>query len=70
MQQSKCPICSCKEFHVKNPDDAYEIYAFEYRDGKICFDPGVDSSGCPQIDDGTETFCNACAWHDKFSKIK
>ncbi len=33
MTQSKCPVCGCKKFHVKNPDDDYDVYEFECQDG-------------------------------------
>ena len=39
-------------------------------DGEICFEEDVDADECPQINDATETFCNQCAWHDKFEKLK
>jgi predicted nucleic acid-binding Zn ribbon protein len=31
MTQSKCPVCNCEKFHVKNPDDEYDVYEFECR---------------------------------------
>jgi hypothetical protein len=55
---------------VKDPDDAYETYEFECRDGEICFDAEVDTEACPEVGDDTETYCNACAWHDKFDQLK
>lgn len=70
MRQSKCPACGCEKFYVKNPDDEYDIYEFECRDGEACFDEDPDGDECPEIDPGTETFCHACAWHDKFGKLK
>jgi hypothetical protein len=70
MTQSKCPVCACKTFYVKNPDDEYDIYEFEYDEGEVCFKDDLDDDECPAIQDSTETYCNACAWHDKFNKIK
>ena len=70
MAESKCPVCGCKKFHVKNPDDDYDVYEFECRDGEVSFEEDLDDDECPQVSDTTETFCNACAWHDKFNKIK
>jgi len=55
---------------VKDPDDEYETYLFECRDGAICFEANLNADECPDINDVTETFCNGCAWHDKFHKIK
>ncbi len=70
MRQSKCPLCGCGKFHVKDPDDPYEIYEFECRDGDICFEDDSTDKECPRIGAGTETFCNACAWHGRFDTLK
>lgn len=71
MKQGKCPICGCKQFYVKNPDDEYDIYQFECKEGKVCFDTDMeDDSYTPEIGKETETFCNDCAWHDKFDELK
>jgi hypothetical protein len=70
MAESKCPVCGCKKFHVKNPDDDYDVYEFECRDGEIYFEEDLEDGDCPPVSDATETFCNACAWHDKLNKIK
>ncbi len=70
MTQSKCPVCHCKTFHVKNPADEYDYYEFECRDGEVCFEEDLDEDECPMVKDDTETYCNACAWHDRFDTIK
>ena len=49
MAQSKCPVCNCKQFYVKNPDDEYDIYEFECSDGEVCFDDDLDDDECPVI---------------------
>jgi hypothetical protein len=67
---SKCPVCSCRRFYVKDPDDQYETYEFECKDGIVRFDESLNEDKCPDIYEDTETYCNACAWHDKFSKLK
>ena len=61
----KCPVCGSVKFYVKDPDDEYETYEFEFVDGEIR--PGADMNGSelPAIGAGTETFCNQCAWHGK-----
>ena len=69
MAGKKCPTCGCKVLYVKDPDDAFETYEFECRDGKICFDPDVDAAVVPEISSGTETYCTKCSWHDKFNKL-
>jgi hypothetical protein len=70
MGESKCPVCGSKTFHVKHPDDQYDIYEFECRDGEVRFQEDLADEDCPPIDDSTETYCNTCAWHDKFDKLK
>lgn len=66
----KCPFCRSEHFFVKDPEDAYETYAFRCRDESICFDPDVDASLAPLIDTDTETFCSQCAWHGKYQELK
>ena len=70
MTQSKCPACGCEQFYVKDPDDAYDTFEFECRDGQACFAGDLDSDACPAVSDDTEVYCNACAWHDRFFTIK
>jgi len=70
MTNAKCPVCGNKNFYVKNPDDEYATYEFECLDGEIRFEDTLESDECPEIVEGTETFCNTCAWHDKFDKLK
>ncbi|MBS3809958.1 MAG: hypothetical protein KGY38_07395 [Desulfobacterales bacterium] len=70
MAQSRCPFCGCEQFYVKHPDDEYAIFEFECRDGQVCFGKGVSADDCPEVSDDMEVFCNACAWHDKFHKLK
>ena len=65
-----CPICGCQRFYLKDPDDEYETYPFELKDGRVCFDTDVDASGAPQVDEKTETFCDRCAWHGPFKQMK
>lgn len=70
MTKKKCPVCGCEKFHVKNPDDEYDIYEFECKDGEICFDPDIEECDQPQVLDETHTYCDSCAWHDRFDKLK
>lgn len=69
-KKKKCPLCGSKAFYVKDPDDPYETYEFECKDGEICFDPEMESSDPPEIQENTETFCNKCSWHDRFDKLE
>lgn len=66
----KCPICQCEQFYIKDPDDAFETYEFECKEGEICFDENTDASGAPEIVGNTDTWCNRCAWHGPFKELK
>lgn len=69
MADSTCPICGCERFYVKDPEDEFECYEFECRQGEICFAPEVDPHAAPAIEAQTETFCNKCSWHDAFERL-
>ncbi|THB80157.1 MAG: hypothetical protein D3926_08615 [Desulfobacteraceae bacterium] len=65
----KCPTCGCERFFVKDADDEYEIYEFTAPGGQVNFDdPG--SEDLAEVTSDTETFCDKCAWHGKFSTLK
>ncbi len=70
MTDKKCPVCGCKHFYVKHPDDEYDIYEFECKGEGVVFNSDVDASDTPEVNENTETFCNDCAWHDRFDKLK
>ncbi len=70
MAGTKCPVCGCEKFYVKNPDDEFDVYEFDCKEGKICFDQDIDEGDPPQILDETQTYCDSCAWHDRFDKLK
>ena len=65
----KCPLCGCKTFYLKDPDDEYETYEFELHDGKVAFGPDVDASSCPEVCYDTETHCDKCSWHGAFDEL-
>jgi len=65
----KCPLCGCEKFYVKDPDDEYETYEFELREGNVEFGPDVDASSCPKVCDDTETYCDKCSWHSDFKEL-
>ncbi len=70
MKEMKCPTCGCQSFYVKDPGDEHEIYVFTCQEGEICFDAEISQGEIPVLEDETETYCNNCAWHDRFKKIK
>jgi hypothetical protein len=64
----KCPMCGGERFFMKDPDDPYETYPFEFIDGQLTFDPEVETDNPPKIRDDTETFCEKCVWHGKLGE--
>lgn len=68
MADYKCPLCGCPTFYVKDPDDAFETYVFNSRDGQISFCEPADTY--PEVLEDTETYCNQCAWHDKYKVLE
>ena len=70
MSEAKCPLCGSQRFYVKDPEDEYEIYEFDLNEGEVLFDPETNEEEPPAIVEETETYCNTCAWHDKFKALK
>jgi len=66
----ECPFCGCRSFYVKDPEDAFETYEFELKDGAMIFPENVDEADCPSVCADTETYCGRCAWHGRFSELK
>lgn len=62
-----CPVCGCQQFYVKDPDDEFEVHEFECRQGQPCFQCPEDA---PEMKNDTETYCEKCAWHGRFDKVK
>ena len=65
-----CPLCGCDHFYVKNPEDEYETFEFDVRNGEIVFTSEDVERECPEIKEGTETYCDNCAWHGKWKEIE
>jgi hypothetical protein len=65
----KCPTCGCQLFFVKDPDDEYEIYEYEVREGSVVPRDEADAQDCPEIRDDTEIYCDRCAWHGAIREL-
>ena len=71
MAPMKCPDCGAQRFYVKNPEDQYNIFEFDLQEGEIVFTAShTESEQPPKVNEETETFCDRCAWHDKFKSLK
>ena len=66
----KCPFCGCQTFYLKDPDDAYETYAFDVEKGAVNFHPDVNESDLPELQENTRCYCDRCAWNGKFGDLK
>lgn len=70
MAPMKCPDCGCQRFYVKDPEDQYNIFEFDLVDGRIVPSEKDTESDPLEVVEETETFCDRCAWHDKFKTLE
>jgi hypothetical protein len=70
MAQMKCPVCGSQRFYVKDPEDQYNTCVFDLKNGEIELAAEESESDPLEVGEETETFCNRCAWHDKFKILK
>lgn len=70
MAPMKCPDCGAQEFYVKDPEDQYNITEFDLKDGEVHYSTEESDEEPLPVEDETETFCDRCAWHDKFKVLK
>ena len=64
-----CPVCKSEQFYVKDPDDDYEIYEFQYKDGELHFTDADSEADANEIGEKREIYCQRCAWHGKKGTI-
>lgn len=70
MTEMKCPDCGAQSFYVKDPDDQYELFEFDLKNGEIVGTGDEAASTDLEVSEETETYCDRCAWHDKFKALK
>lgn len=70
MVETKCPDCGAQHFYVKNPEDQYDLFEFELKDGEIIEPDNEPDSNPIEVKEETETYCDRCAWHGKFKILK
>ena len=49
---------------MKDPDDAYETYEFEFVEGEAVWNKKNDVQP-PECTEDSEAFCTNCSWHGK-----
>ena len=64
-----CPVCGCRRFYLKDPDDQFETYPFELKGGDVNFDTEVEEPEALEFDEKTETYCEQCAWHGPLKEM-
>ncbi len=67
MAKEKCPICGSQVFYLKDPEDEYEIYEFELKEGSARFLEEQDE--CPPLQQDSHIYCNRCIWHGKLQNL-
>lgn len=70
MATMKCPDCGAKQFYVKDPEDQYSLTEFSLENGTVEYIGDEADDGHIEVSDDTETYCDRCAWHDKFKTLK
>lgn len=70
MTEMKCPDCGCQSFYIKDPEDQYELFEFKLKEGEIISSERETEPNPLEVGDETETYCDKCAWHDKFKTLK
>lgn len=70
MAPMKCPDCGSQHFYVKDPDDQYSIFEIVLEAGRIVFSDKETESDPVEVMEETETYCQRCAWHDRFKALK
>jgi len=70
MAAMKCPDCGAKRFYVKDLEDEYMLCEFSLENGSIEYLHDEPGEGQIPVLDYTETYCDRCAWHDKFKTLK
>ena len=68
MSDLKCPFCGSRTFYAKDPDDEYETYEFNCKDGEISWCKPADKY--PDVLEDTEAYCNRCTWHGGLQDLK
>ena len=63
----KCPVCGCRDFYIKDPDDEYETHPFSVSDGTVSFTHADGAS--PPVDGTTRIHCDVCTWTGCFDDI-
>ncbi len=66
----KCPLCACRRFYIKDPEDPFETLGFECTGDSICFDPEVEASNIPELTGNVKIFCDQCAWNGCLDELK
>jgi hypothetical protein len=70
MDEGRCPICASQKFYVKDAEDEFEIYDFEFKDGRIVFAEGVEVALAPSVTEDTAAYCSRCSWHGAVGGLK
>lgn len=64
-----CPVCRSDLFYIKDPEDSYETYDFQWLNGDIRFEDADNSIQLAEVTPVREVFCQKCAWHGPLQAI-
>ena len=68
MAGNGCPVCRCKSFYIKNPEDSFETYEIDME--SLSGEEQDDVPGwCGRVKE-TTLYCNRCSWHGEMGELK
>jgi hypothetical protein len=68
MAEGGCPVCRCKSFHIRNPEDSFETYEIDVE--KSTGEGQDDQPEWCVISEETKIYCNRCSWHGEKGELK
>jgi hypothetical protein len=70
MSEKKCPLCGSRSFYVKDPEDEYQTYSFDLKDGEVVFNQERCGEALPAVEVDSVAYCERCSWHGEFKNLK
>ena len=70
MPAMECPYCRRRNFYLKDPDDEFETFEFDFREGEAVFAEKKGTRSSLFLEKDTPIFCNRCAWRGRMEDLK
>ena len=66
----KCPVCDCKYFNLKDPDNPYRYYKFKCDGEDVVFEDDVTVDQLDQNGAAMTAHCLQCVWQGSLAELK